>query len=118
MAGGLCSPHCHCRSIVRVGQDRSGGDRRAAARGVPLETLAGVPFTVKESFSVAGTPTTVGLTDRASHRACADADVVARLCAAGAILLGKTNVSQLLMFNETDNPPYGRTNNPCRHVHL
>jgi fatty acid amide hydrolase len=80
--------------------------------------LAGVPFTVKESFSVAGTPATVGLTDRASHRACADADVVARLCAAGAILLGKTNVSQLLMFNETDNPPYGRTNNPCRHVHL
>jgi fatty acid amide hydrolase len=100
---------------ARIERQRS---TSGGAGGAPLGTLAGVRFTAKESFGVAGTPTTVGLTDRASHHACVDADVVARLRAAGAILLGKTNVSQLLMFNETDNPPYGRTNNPCRHVHL
>jgi fatty acid amide hydrolase len=81
-------------------------------RHASLPPLAGVPFTVKECFDVAGTPTTVGLTDRRNHRASTDADVVSRMRSAGAVLLGKTNVSQLLMFNETDNPLYGRTNNP------
>jgi fatty acid amide hydrolase len=44
--------------------------------------------------------------------ATADAPLVARLRQAGAIILGKTNVSQLLMYVESDNPVYGRTNNP------
>jgi Asp-tRNA(Asn)/Glu-tRNA(Gln) amidotransferase A subunit family amidase len=83
--------------------------------GAPLETLAGVPFTAKESLSVAGTPTTVGPIARATAPAPMRT-VVAGLRAAGASR--QTNVSQLLTFNETDNPPYGRTNNPCRHVHL
>jgi Asp-tRNA(Asn)/Glu-tRNA(Gln) amidotransferase A subunit family amidase len=74
--------------------------------------LHGVPVTVKECFDVAGTPSTAGLTVRSAHRAASDAPLVARLRQAGAIILGKTNVSQLLMFVETDNPMYGRTNNP------
>jgi len=81
-------------------------------RGENPGLLAGLPFTAKESFDVAGTPSTVGLTALAQHRAAADAPYVARLRQAGAILLGKTNVSQLLMGNESDNPLYGRTNNP------
>jgi len=84
----------------------------ARARGDVLGPLAGLPFTVKESFDVAGTATTMGLTTLAKHRAAADAECVARLRQAGAILLGKTNVSQLLMGNESDNPLYGRTRNP------
>lgn len=84
----------------------------ARARGEPPGPLAGLPFTVKESFDVAGTPTTMGLTSLANHRAVADAPCVQRLRAAGAILLGKTNVSQLLMGNESENPLYGRTRNP------
>ena len=84
----------------------------ARHRGDNLGPLAGLPFTVKESFDVADTPTTMGLTTRASHRAAVDAPYVARLRQAGAILLGKTNISQLLMGNESDNPLYGRTNNP------
>ncbi len=84
----------------------------AWARGEKLGPLAGVPFTVKEAFDVAGTATTLGLTTRAKHRADADAQCVAQLRRAGAILLGKTNVSQLLMGNESDNPLYGRTRNP------
>ncbi|HTA41722.1 MAG TPA: amidase family protein, partial [Bryobacteraceae bacterium] len=84
-------------------------------RGENPGLLAGLPFTAKESFDVAGTPSTVGLTALAQHRAAADAPYVARLRQAGAILLGKTNVSQLLMGNESDNPLYGRTNNPWNH---
>ncbi len=85
---------------------------RSRAQVEALGPLGGVPMTVKESFDVAGTATTAGLTARAGHRAAADAEMVARLRGAGAILLGKTNVPQLLMANETDNPLYGRTNNP------
>ena len=74
--------------------------------------LHGLPVTVKECFDVEGTPSTAGLTARLAHRAASDAPLVARLREAGAIILGKTNVSQLLMFVEADNPVYGRTNNP------
>jgi len=84
----------------------------ARARGEKAGPLAGLPFTVKESFDVEGTPTTMGLASLAGHGAAADAQCVARLRQAGAVLLGKTNVSQLLMGNESDNPLYGRSRNP------
>ncbi len=82
------------------------------AAGAPVGPLAGVPVTVKESFDVRGTPTTAGLTARKDHIAAADAVMVGRLRQAGAVLLGKTNVPPLLLSTETDNPLYGRTNNP------
>ena len=81
-------------------------------RGEQLGSLHGIPITVKESIEVTGTPSTLGLRERISHRAAGDAPQVARLKQAGAILLGKTNVSLLLRAYETDNPVYGRTNNP------
>jgi Asp-tRNA(Asn)/Glu-tRNA(Gln) amidotransferase A subunit family amidase len=84
----------------------------ARSRGEPLGPLHGVPVTIKEQFLVADTPTTVGLTSRASHRAVKDGPLVGRLRRAGAIVVGKTNVSQLLIYHESDNPVYGRTNNP------
>jgi Asp-tRNA(Asn)/Glu-tRNA(Gln) amidotransferase A subunit family amidase len=99
--------------VVPLFDDARGRARQAdktppEARG----PLHGVPVTVKECFDVEGTPSTAGLTSRAKHRATADAPLVARLRQAGAIILGKTNVSQLLMYVESDNPVYGRTNNP------
>jgi fatty acid amide hydrolase len=63
-------------------------------------------------YDVAGTPTTLGLTTRSGAMAAADAPTVARLRQAGAVILGKTNVPQLGMLYESDNPVYGRTNNP------
>ena len=84
----------------------------ACSRGDPLGPLHGVPITIKESFDLTGTPTTAGLTHRADHRARTDAAVVARLRRAGAIVLGKTNVSQLLLHDACSNPLYGQTNNP------
>lgn len=82
------------------------------ARGEPLPPLAGVPVTIKECLDLAGTPSTFGLSTRAGHCAQTDELHVARLRAAGAIVLGKTNVSQCLIYTEADNPLYGRTNNP------
>jgi len=85
---------------------------RLVANGTPVGPLAGVPFTVKESFDVQGTPTTAGLTARRNHIAVADSLMVRRLRESGGVLLGKTNVPPLLLSTETDNPLYGRTNNP------
>lgn len=82
------------------------------ARSEPAGELDGVPITVKESFDVAGMKTTGGLANRRDHVADADAGAVARLRAAGAIVLGKTNTPALCFCQETDNALYGRTNNP------
>ena len=85
----------------------------ARRRGLPLGPLAGVPITVKECFQLTGTPTTLGVARRHEEpSARTDGPLVARLRAAGAIVVGKTNVPQLMLLYETDNPLYGRTNNP------
>jgi fatty acid amide hydrolase len=86
-------------------------DRRRAS-GAPLGPLHGVPVTVKECLDIAGLPSTFGLTTRAQHTAESDDPYVARLRAAGAIVLGKTNVAQLLLALESSNPVYGRSSNP------
>ncbi|MBX7169020.1 MAG: amidase [Pirellulales bacterium] len=93
--------------------------RRAAAaadaarkHGEPLGPLFGVPVTIKECLDVAGTASTLGLPRLARRLAKFDGPLVARLRAAGAIVVGKTNVSQLAMYMESDGPLFGRTNNP------
>jgi amidase len=87
-------------------------DARAAAGRESLPPLHGVPFTIKDSIDTAGLVTTAGTMgwrDRIPDR---DATVVARLRAAGGILLGKTNTPEFTWSDETDNDVYGRTNNP------
>lgn len=81
-------------------------------RGESLGPLHGVPITIKECFHIAGTPSTEGIVRFAHELLPTDAPLVARLRRAGAIVLGKTNVPQLMLLSETDNPVYGRTNNP------
>jgi fatty acid amide hydrolase len=84
----------------------------ARASGRSCGRFHGVPITVKESLDVRGLPSTYGLPSLAQAMAERDDRYVARLRSAGAIVLGKTNVSQLLLFYESDNPVYGRSNNP------
>ncbi len=84
----------------------------ALARGEPLGPLHGVPMTVKESFDVAGWPTTWGVPEHRHHIARHDAAVVGRLKAAGAHLLGKTNVALRLGDWQSYNDVYGTTRNP------
>ena len=83
----------------------------ALARG-ERRPLLGVPMTVKEAFNVAGLPTTWGMEAARGWIAPRDATGVERLKAAGAVILGKTNVPPMLADWQTDNPVYGRTNNP------
>ncbi|MFN8637732.1 MAG: amidase [Chloroflexota bacterium] len=83
----------------------------ARARG-ETGALLGLPITIKDAIDVQGLPSTAGLTERAQHRAGADALLVARARAAGAVIVGKTNVPPLLADWQADNPVYGRTNNP------
>jgi amidase len=83
----------------------------ALARG-ERRPLLGVPMTVKEAFDVAGLPTTWGRKIIGGGVADTDAIPVARLKAAGAVILGKTNVSPMLADWQSDNPVYGRTTHP------
>lgn len=73
--------------------------------------LLGLPLTVKEAFDVAGLTTTWGLPGLHAA-ATADAVAVERLRAAGAVVMGKTNVATMLADWQTTNAVYGVTNNP------
>lgn len=77
-----------------------------------LGPLHGVPISMKSSVDVAGFPCECGTLLRKGNVPHADATLVSRLRAAGAIILGGTNVPEFLMAYETDNLLYGRTNNP------
>ena len=83
----------------------------ALARG-EQRPLLGVPMTVKESFNVAGLPTTWGIPQARSFRADEDALIVSRVRSAGAVLLGKTNVPLTLDDWQSYNAIYGVTRNP------
>lgn len=85
---------------------------REVMSGATLGPLHGVPVTIKDSFDIAGLPTLCGSKFRLDHRAGEDAAATARLRAAGAIILGKTNCPEFLSNYETDNYITGRTNNP------
>ena len=81
-------------------------------QGATVGPLHGVPVTIKSSIDVAGLRCETGSKLRAGYVAETDAPGVARLKAAGAIVLGNTNVPEMLMAFETDNLLYGRTNSP------
>jgi amidase len=84
----------------------------AIGRGELLGPLHGVPLTVKDTIETAGLRTTSGSLLRAEYLPDRDAPAVARLKAAGAIILGKTNAAEMAMDYTADNPVFGRTNNP------
>jgi Asp-tRNA(Asn)/Glu-tRNA(Gln) amidotransferase A subunit family amidase len=85
---------------------------KAVHRGDGVGPLHGIPLSIKASIDVAGHRCEAGTRLRAGYVAAEDAPLVARLRAAGAVILGVTNTPELLMAWETDNLLYGRTNNP------
>jgi len=85
---------------------------RALARGELWGPLHGVPMTIKDALETAGVRTTGGHPPLRDYVPQRDAPAVARLRAAGAILLGKSNVPPLSADYRADNPIFGRTNNP------
>ncbi len=106
----LRNPHLNAFTMVLADQARESA--RRADQGLKTGLLQGVPFTVKDSFDVAGLPTRLGSYFAPEAPVSEDSAVVARLRRAGAILLGKTNTPEFLMSYETDNFVTGRTNNP------
>jgi amidase len=103
-------------AIVQLTAETARKDAAAAdaavARGEIGGPLHGVPMTIKDTLETAGVICTGGTKGRANYVPQADATAVARLRAAGAIFLGKTNVPELAGAIESDNLVYGRTNNP------
>jgi fatty acid amide hydrolase len=84
----------------------------AARKSGTAGALAGIPMTVKENLELTGFDTTMGLRGRQGKPAPRDAVVIEQLRAAGAVVLGKTNVPQFLLAQETENDIWGVTRNP------
>lgn len=84
----------------------------ALSRGEDWGPLHGAPMTCKESYDVAGLPTTFGIPNYKDNVASTDALSIQRLKAAGAVIFGKTNVPLRLADFQSYNDIYGTTNNP------
>jgi amidase len=87
-------------------------EKSMSSGGPVLPPLHGIPVSIKDSFNVAGLPTTCGSRFFADSHATHDATAVAHLKQAGAIPIGKTNCPEFLSNYESDNYIVGRTNNP------
>lgn len=82
------------------------------ARGQPLSTLDGIPLTVKDSLLTADQPTTWGTSALRHYQSQYDELAVSRARAAGALIMGKTNVPEFALEGYTANPLFGVTGNP------
>ncbi len=85
---------------------------KAIERGEIWGPLHGVPITLKDHFAVRNMRTTNAHPDMSEQLTLFDATVASRLQAAGAVILGKTNMPYVAMDLQTDNVIFGRTNNP------
>ncbi|HUP23988.1 MAG TPA: amidase [Thermoanaerobaculia bacterium] len=103
-------------AVVRVLADTARRDAEAADRALRVGTvtgpLHGVPFTIKENIDVAGSPTTEGVPALAQNVPERDHPIVARLRAAGAIPIGRTNLPDFGMRVLTESHLHGLTRNP------
>jgi amidase len=93
-------------------RERAADADAARARGESWGKLHGLPMTVKDAFETEGVVTTSGAPELADHVPERDADAVARLKDAGAVIFGKTNLPIYAGDLQTYNEVYGRTNNP------
>ena len=85
---------------------------RALAEGRPAPPLAGVPVAIKDVLDIEGLPTTCGSRILEGYPPPFTATAVARLEAAGALVLGKTNMDEFAMGSSTENSAYKKTKNP------
>ena len=104
-------------AVVTLDPDRALGEARRRdeerSRGDLRGPLHGLPVTVKDSFETEGLRTTSGGTpELMTHVPSRDADAVARLRSAGAVVFGKTNLSTQAMDIQTYNAAFGTTANP------
>jgi aspartyl-tRNA(Asn)/glutamyl-tRNA(Gln) amidotransferase subunit A len=107
--GGRAFTRVHAQSALAAAD----ASDRARKEGVPPAPLAGLPVSIKDLFDIAGDVTTAGskvLRDRPA--AAADAPAVARLRAAGAVVIGRSNMTEFAFSGIGINPHYGTPANP------
>jgi amidase len=113
---GRVEAHPEVNAVVVLDAERARRDAdaadRALARGERLGALHGLPMTVKECFEAEGLPTTCGAPELTGHVSTRDAEPVARLRRAGAVLFGKTNLPLWAADGQAFNDIYGVTSNP------
>lgn len=103
-------------AVITTAEDRARAEAedwdRQLAAGRPLPPLAGLPVLIKDNQHAAGLPTTLGSAAHLDAVPAQDSGVVARLRAAGAIVVGKTNIPEYSIGANTVNPSFGATCNP------
>ena len=99
------------QDAARARAEADASDRRRAA-GEDTGPLDGLPVTVKESYDLAGSPTTWGVPEYSDNIADTDSAVVEKYRGAGAVVFGKTNVPFMLADWQSFNSIYGTCNNP------
>ncbi|MGH7780173.1 MAG: amidase [Candidatus Binataceae bacterium] len=98
----------------RAIEEAADSDKRLAKKA-GARPLEGLPITIKDSIITAGVRSTWGMKIFEHHIATTDAPSVARLRAAGAIVIAKTNTPEMTLDYDCDNPVFGATNNPWNH---
>ena len=105
-------------AYLRLDIDGALEQARAVDAGKIKGPLAGVPVAIKDNIHVAGQPTTCASRILGEFKAPYDATIVARLKAAGAVIVGKTNLDEFAMGSSCENSALQQTHNPWNAAHV
>jgi fatty acid amide hydrolase len=109
--------HAFTEVLAESARAEAAASDQRRAKGQARGPLDGLPVTVKECFDVAGRATTLGIPAWRDRIADQDSAMVRALRHAGAIVLGRTNLSQTMLYVEARNPVFGQTANPWSLAH-
>jgi len=104
--------HAFIRCLPEVALGAAQASDARAAAGASLGAIDGLTVAVKDNIDIAGVPTSAGIGHYRDAMARADAPVVARLRSLGAVMVGKTNLHEAALGATSDNPWFGRCENP------